>query len=275
MTIDDQGDLDGLHRSRKWERDDMRDYLYERYVSAFKGAGMPASGVACPTPSQRRSVAFYFLSRLKGTAKQAAILDLGCGDGVLLQCLRDEGFLDVYGVDYCEEQVAIALRRGISATHSDLFAFLERSDRKYDVIFAIDVLEHLKKNELLAFGDLVRKSLAENGMIVVQVPNGEGLFSGHVIYGDLTHQTIFNSSSLRQFFQAFGFSEIVIAPTGPIPWTLSGGIRWVVWQLVAFAAKIATLAESGRRPSALTQTVICTARLRGESVSKAESYSRP
>lgn len=240
----------------------MRDFLYERYVSTFKGCGPSATSPASPTRSQRRAVAWYYMRHLMPASKDAAILDLGCGDGALLQCLKDEGFTNLHGVDYSREQVALAVRRGVSADHGDLFEFLERRHRTFDFIFAIDVLEHLKKNELLAFGQLVRESLSPGGTIIVQVPNGEGLFSGHVIYGDLTHQTIFNASSLRQFFQAFGLSDIRISPTGPIPLSFAGCLRWAAWKTVAGVASIAALAEAGRIPAVLTQTIVCSARLR-------------
>lgn len=48
------------------------------------------------------------------------VLDLGCGDGSLLVHLRDEKGCMVRGVDLNPEDIASALRRGISVVQTDL-----------------------------------------------------------------------------------------------------------------------------------------------------------
>lgn len=185
---------------------DLRDVLYGSYRSGFKAVAETAPRPL--TRGQKAALRHFIDPLLAGLPRSAAILDLGCGDGALLEHLRDRGFSNASGVDCSAEQVRAALARGVSARQGDLFEALAATPRAYDAILAIDVVEHMTKPELARLGHLLRAALNPGGLLVVQTPNGEGLGRGHVVYGDLTHETIFNESSLGQYLRAFGFIDI-------------------------------------------------------------------
>jgi 2-polyprenyl-3-methyl-5-hydroxy-6-metoxy-1,4-benzoquinol methylase len=235
----------------------LREILYSAYVSAFKG---DARTEARPlTKGQRSAFQRFVMPFLDGISRDAEILDLGCGDGGLLAYLGDQGFTHSRGVDCSTEQVALARARGVAADVGSLFDVLAQRPASYDVIFAIDVVEHMTKPELARLGRLLIEALRPGGRLVIQTPNGEGLCCGHVVYGDLTHETIFNESSITQFLRAFGFERVVVRETGPIPHSAFGAIRYFGWQAIRLAAQIASVVQTGRWPSVLTATLLAAA----------------
>jgi len=232
----------------------LRDILYAAYVSAFKGDG---STVARPlTTGQRAAFATFILPHMGDLPRDATILDLGCGDGALLAYLAEQGFHNSRGVDCSAEQVALARARGVAAEVGSLFDELNGRESSCDAIVAIDVVEHMTKSELAILGRLLAKTLKPGGRLVIQTPNGEGLGSGHIVYGDLTHETIFNESSVTQFLRAFGFTRVAVFETGPVAHSLFGAIRLAGWRVIRFVAQMASILQTGRRPGVLTATMI-------------------
>lgn len=195
---------------------------------------------------------------MKGLAREAQILDLGCGDGGLLAFLAEQGFSNCHGVDCSAEQIALAKTRGVSANVGDLFDELAKRQSSWDAIVAIDVIEHMTKPELARLGQLLVQALRPGGRVVIQTPNGEGVSCGHIVHGDLTHETIFNQSSIVQFLRAFDFQRVVVIETGPIPHSLFGTIRFVGWKAIRVFAQIASLLQTGRWPRVLTATMVAT-----------------
>jgi len=243
----------------------LRDLLYGSYVSAFKDAGRSNPPVL--TAQQRRAYAAYVMPQLAGLSSSSRILDVGCGDGSLLEFLKERGFSNTEGVDCSAEQIKRAAARGVRAREGNLFAALEAEAGTCDVVVAIDVIEHLTKSELVRFGNAVHRALKPGGRFVIQTPNGEGLFAGHIIYGDLTHETIFNDSSLPQYLRAFGFGNVRVMETGPIPHGIASWCRLVMWRVWRTFAQLGAMAQSGRLPRVLTAVMIARCEKLGRVVS--------
>lgn len=236
------------------ETESLRAILYATYVSGFKGD--PSTVARALTRSQRAAYTKFFMPFLAGVQRDARILDLGCGDGSLLAYLMERGFRNCQGVDCSSEQVALARERGVAAEVGNLFETLASRRSCFSVILAIDVIEHMTKTELAKLGRLISESLVPGGRIVVQTPNGEGLSRGHIVYGDLTHETIFNESSITQFLRAFGFERISVKETGPVPHSLFGAIRSLGWRAIRLGAQVGSVVQTGRWPTVLSATLI-------------------
>lgn len=236
----------------------LREVLYGAYRSSFKAVNLAAP----KSLTQAQTAAFdrFCMPLLAGIPKTASILDLGCGDGSLLAYLQKIGFTHAQGVDCSAEQVAAACARGVIAKQGDLFEALASAQGHYDVIFAFDVIEHMTKGELATLGGQLRLALRPGGLLVLQTPNGDGVGSGHVVYGDLTHETIFNDSSLAQYLRAFGFTDIRFHETGPVPHSLFGMTRWVAWKAIRAIAQGLSLVQTGRCPRILTAVLIANCR---------------
>ena len=102
-----------------------------------------------------------------GRRERAHVLDLGCSDGTVAEGLRAQGHR-VTGVD-------LAVHDGVK-DRVDRFvqADLEQGlppelDGPYDVVLAADVLEHVRRPDLLL--DQLHGVLAPGGSVIVSVPN--------------------------------------------------------------------------------------------------------
>lgn len=80
----------------------------------------------------------------------ARVLDLGCGDGALLDLLVREKGCTGYGIEIDDAGVQACVRRGINVLqlnlHEGLSAF---GDSSFDVVLQIDTLQHLRNAEVM------------------------------------------------------------------------------------------------------------------------------
>ena len=230
----------------------FRQQLYQRYVSNFK-----IEGRAEPSSTWWDH---KYLPLLRTVDRHAPILELGCGDGSLLAYLERRGFSHAAGIDISEEQVELARRRGARVETGDALDLLEQRPSAYTAIVAIDVLEHLTRDELLRLAPAMYAALQPGGRLLVQTANGAGLFPRQVMYGDLTHMTILTPESLGQLLRPFGFCDLEFYEAGPIPIRLRGRLNVVLWWLIKRAANTVRHIETGKRQSIWTENFICLAR---------------
>jgi len=223
---------------------EYRTQFYEKYVSTFKGE---------PPSLESKAMKRYwdwcrhkYMPILRPFDRNSTLLDLGCGSGALMAFLEKEGFTNVQGIDISEEQIAIANQRNLRAEVQDARHFLASQPEQYDAIFAIDFVEHFTIDELSEIFEEIKNALKPGGKLIIQTPNGAGLFSGQVIYGDLTHQTIFTPHSIAQILRYCGLQPDAVKETGPVPASVQGSIRIVLWQIVRLAATLLRTLEAGK-----------------------------
>ena len=80
----------------------------------------------------------------------ARVLDLGCGDGALLDLLQRTRGCTGYGVEYADANVLACVRRGVNVLQLNLedgLAIFE--DNSFDVVLQIDTLQHLRNAETM------------------------------------------------------------------------------------------------------------------------------
>lgn len=79
----------------------------------------------------------------------------------------------------------------------EVFASIDEVQKKFDLIVAFDVIEHIETGELIFFLEKIKKCLNPNGAFIARTPNGSsplGLANQH---GDETHVNIFTESKMR------------------------------------------------------------------------------
>lgn len=240
---------------------DFRSELYERYVSTFKAAG--AEDVAAASRAALDDFLVWcdgcYGPLLDPLPRDTPILELGCGPGDMLEFLRLRGFSDVRGIDLSAEQVEIARGRGLDAQVADVFAFLASpaEQGRSRLILAIDILEHFSKDELMRLAPAIRDALAPGGWLLAQTPNGEGLFPNQVIYGDLTHLTVFTPDSMTQLLRLFGFEDFRFYETGPVARGWKGRLRAIAWRLIKGLLNAVRRIQTGKSQAVWTETLIC------------------
>ncbi|HNJ44698.1 MAG TPA: methionine biosynthesis protein MetW [Ottowia sp.] len=80
----------------------------------------------------------------------AHVLDLGCGDGALLDHLLRQRRCTGYGIEIDDANVLACVQRGVNVLqlnlHQGLAAF---QDQSFDVVLQIDTLQHLRNAEVM------------------------------------------------------------------------------------------------------------------------------
>jgi len=76
------------------------------------------------------------------------VLDLGCGDGALLEWLQRERGCTGYGVELDDANVLKCVQRGVSVVQLDLEEGLALfGDHSFDVVLQLQTLQHLRNTE--------------------------------------------------------------------------------------------------------------------------------
>ena len=84
--------------------------------------------------------------------KEARIIDVACGPGHFLYFLKEEGYTNITGLDISPEQVEQARKVGLNEVQeADLSEYLSKNNRKFELIIANDIIEHLKKKRSFGF----------------------------------------------------------------------------------------------------------------------------
>jgi 2-polyprenyl-3-methyl-5-hydroxy-6-metoxy-1,4-benzoquinol methylase len=178
--------------------------------------------------------------------KKAKILDIGCGFGKWLKYLKENGYIDVNGVEIGEEQNQFLKDKGFNVIKSDIVDFLKTTNHKYSLITMFDVLEHFRKDEIVELIPLLKNILSDNGILIVRVPNGEAMYKGGIMYGDFTHETFFSARSLKQVFRLYDFGEIDVFPVYPIKHSFKSTIRYYGYKFYEFFYKVGIIFEMGQ-----------------------------
>ncbi len=97
---------------------------------------------------------------------EGAVLDIGCGDGLLIEKLQQKG-LTVSGIDISSRAVELCKERNLACVQGDITEKLPYQDASFDTVLLIDVLEHLfQPKEVLKEAFRVSKK-----QVIISVPN--------------------------------------------------------------------------------------------------------
>jgi predicted TPR repeat methyltransferase len=187
-----------------------------------------------------------YLSQFLPRDRSAPILDVGCGGGEMILLLQKMGYTDVRGIDLSEEQVKEAISRGAKDVEVvDAMEYLSRREGEFHLILALDVIEHLSKEEVLPFLDAVHAALVEDGTLILSTPNMASPFGARIAFGDFTHEVGFTPVSIGQVLRASGFELVGIFPCEPTIHGLASALRWLAWKILNRLIRLYLIAETG------------------------------
>lgn len=87
-----------------------------------------------------------FIAHWVGNGTQ--VLDLGCGDGVMLDYLQTDKQCSGYGIEIDDEQIPECVERGVSVIQRDLEAGLAIfADNAFDTVLCLSALQMMKNVE--------------------------------------------------------------------------------------------------------------------------------
>ena len=97
----------------------------------------------------------------------AHVLDLGCGDGALLQQLVRERRCTGYGIEIDDANVLACVQRGVNVLQRNLEEGLSLfEDNSFDVVLQLDTLQNLRNTE-----DMLRETARVGRIGIVSFPN--------------------------------------------------------------------------------------------------------
>ena len=97
----------------------------------------------------------------------AHVLDLGCGDGALLQLLMRKQGCTGYGIEIDDANVLACVRRGVNVLQLNLHEGLKAfQDQSFDAVLQIDTLQHLRNAEVM-----LRETARVGRVGIVAFPN--------------------------------------------------------------------------------------------------------
>ena len=165
--------------------------------------------------------------------KDAAILELGCGYGRYLRVLQKLGYSDTSGIDISEEQISYAQEKLQlkNVTHGDALEFMKNTEKKYDIILMLDVMEHLSCEYGLDLATEIFRCLKPGGRLIVQVPNAMCPLQP-ILYGDVTHKQAYTSMSMKQLLISAGFTDIKASSLPTVVHGLKSFVRRGIWNVV-------------------------------------------
>lgn len=122
------------------------------------------------------------IQNLKSEIQNPKILDVGCGTGANLEMLAQFG--EAEGIDVSDEALEFCKTKGLK-THKGLAESLPFEDASFDLVTALDVVEHLD-NDLDGLKEM-RRVLREGGRALMFVPAFMFLWS---VQDDISHHRI-------------------------------------------------------------------------------------
>ena len=182
---------------------------------------------------------------LCGVSKASSVLEVGCNIGAMLGALRKDGYSDLYGIDLSIDDVKIAKRRlpGVKLTVGDALDPSSYAKEEFDIIMCRAVLEHIEKDKVFDFLQILYAHLREGGILIVDVPNMDWFWASHERYMDFTHNCGFTVESLDEvllcFFDKVQFVyEDTLEYAGKKDWWKRKLAKKILWYIYAQAGAL-------------------------------------
>lgn len=116
---------------------------------------------------------YKFVSKMLKYRENIDVLEVGCSEGIGVLMLSQEAKLHSYtGIDLDEE--ALECANELSAENIDFICtdfFSYETDKKFDAIFSLDVIEHINLSMEEKFVKGIVDKLKENGCVIIGTPN--------------------------------------------------------------------------------------------------------
>lgn len=149
----------------------------------------------------RRRILKSFIARIVASLNRAnlQILDVGCGTGANLEMLAEFG--EPHGVDVSPEALTFCRARGLDQVRQGEAEQLPFADRSFDLVTALDVVEHLD-DDLKGLKEM-RRVLSSEGRALIFVPAFMFLWG---VQDDISnHRRRYTLPELRRVLKEAGF----------------------------------------------------------------------
>jgi 2-polyprenyl-3-methyl-5-hydroxy-6-metoxy-1,4-benzoquinol methylase len=152
----------------------------------------------------------YLQTALERHPKINKILEIGCGGCVVLDHLKKNGY-KVCGIDSSPFAATEGAKKGVDVI-TDFFPS-PRISEKFDMIFHVDVLEHV--SDYASFLKHQYDQLNEMGIVIINVPDAtDSIKVGDISMAMHQHLNYFTENSLRNVLKNEGFEVLSVDKAG-------------------------------------------------------------
>lgn len=146
------------------------------------------------------------------------VLEIGCGEGIFLQMLKDKG-IKGYGIEVNEDFVLYCKRKDLDVKHVDALTHLSSiEDKTLDGVFAAHVIEHIPLKELERLIELCYAKMQFGSHIVLVTPNILNMtVSTNTFYMDPTHLNHLHPDVMKFLLESCGFRDVQQMFYQPVP----------------------------------------------------------
>lgn len=154
---------------------------------------------------------------MKETPRVGRVLDVGCGTGLMLSRLKK---WEPMGLDFSRLAMKFCRKRGIDHLAVGDVVKLPIQSRSLDLILALDLIEHIERDDLMIRE--FRRVLRPGGYLMATVPAHQSLWSDHDIA--LHHFRRYSHAGFLRLLRSAGFEPV----------KYSFGITFTYLPIVAF-----------------------------------------
>jgi 2-polyprenyl-3-methyl-5-hydroxy-6-metoxy-1,4-benzoquinol methylase len=156
-----------------------------------------------------------WLDKFEKYRKHNTLLDIGCGNGFLLEQAKQRGW-KVYGTEYSTQLVQVCEAKGITMYHGAL-STNTFADLEFDVITSIEVIEHI--NNPLEEMQHISRMLRTGGLFFCTTPNFNALSRYYLkdkynIISYPEHLSYYTPKTLKYLMQKFHLQPAHVETTG-------------------------------------------------------------
>jgi 2-polyprenyl-3-methyl-5-hydroxy-6-metoxy-1,4-benzoquinol methylase len=175
--------------------------LLERMVDeAYQSYQLFKSWSGDPDQSHDRFFAMEMASL--NLSPRSRMVEVGFGEGRFLDFARRTGH-DIIGFEIIEDLVHRSKARGHDVSLGQLSDLRDQAGT-FDLVAALDLIEHLTTEELKKFFGDAALLLRPGGFVFLRFPNGLSPFSLPLYNGDITHRSHLTNVSISQLAAPLG-----------------------------------------------------------------------
>jgi len=190
--------------------------------------------------------------------KEISVLEVGPGLGEFVHFLNQKGIKTIDLIDQDKDILQnIKQKYLVRKIFLGDISSIQIKD-KYDVIFLLQVLEHIPKTKYHELLNTLYKQLNKDGKIIITVPNGNNPFSLTERYSDLTHQMLFTENSLKELPNYCNLSKTTnldIQPYNIPPYSLINIIRIILQKIIHIFIFLGLVLNGGVYSQLLTPNI--------------------
>lgn len=147
-------------------------------------------------------------------AVKERVLEIGAGNGVLLERLKDAGFRDLVGIEPSPAAIAAAPAHRRGWLREGIFVEEAFDPASFDLICCFMTMEHVR--DPMATAQAARRLLRPGGVFITVTHDYTSLVNrllgrkSPII--DIEHMQIFSQASIRELFRRSGYEDISSNP---------------------------------------------------------------